>query len=121
MSVIYPISRIRLENYVGMIRVKELPVGFRVLSAEAIAIENILPEDQKQDIREIILCNQTKDPEKVWCIVIFEVESIDATTATKNCLFQEYGFGLYSVLAAIQDKATNENGRQAEQGELKRF
>jgi hypothetical protein len=111
MSVMYPISRIRLENHVGLIRVKELPVGFRVLSAEAALIES-LSNDLKQDIRKVLLSNQTNIPERVWCVAMFEVESINATN---NCVpFCAYSFGTNSNLAAIQDKAVIDNSRQVE-------
>jgi hypothetical protein len=41
-----------------------------------------------------------------------EVEAID--TAIGSNIFCGYGFGQYSNLVAVQDKAATENGRQAE-------
>jgi hypothetical protein len=43
---------------------------------------------------------------------MFEVEPIDAANRFTN--FGGYGFGLFSDLAYIQDKASVENGRQVD-------
>jgi hypothetical protein len=94
-----------------MIRVKELPVGFRVISAEAAYIDSF-PENQSKIIREDILSAQTNQPERVWCGAMFEVESINATNHCSP--FCAYSFGTYSNIAAIQEKAATENGRQVE-------
>jgi hypothetical protein len=58
LSVIHPISSLRLEIYVAMISLKELPSGFQVLSAETALIES-LSEERKKTIRGRILSNQT--------------------------------------------------------------
>jgi hypothetical protein len=109
-SVIHPISKLRLESHVAVIRFKELPVGFRVLCGEVVSVES-LPSGRIESIREIILCNQTKDPDNIWCIAMFHIEAIDATNKFS---YQEYGFGPYSNIAAIQKKAATENDRQAD-------
>jgi hypothetical protein len=100
-----------LETHVAVIRLKELPVGFRVLSAEAVRIDGF-PEVQKQFIREVLLSNQTHEPESVWCMAKVSLEAIDA--ASSFSLFEGYGLGDYSDLGAIHDEATAENGRQVE-------
>jgi hypothetical protein len=100
-----------LELHVVVIQVKELPSGFRLLSTEASSFES-LRNDHKQSVREIILCNQTNEPETVYCIAMFHV---DATDATNNCrLLQEYGVGPYSNLAEIKEKVAIVNGRLAD-------
>jgi hypothetical protein len=108
----HPISRPSMESHVAVIRLKEIPNGFRVLSTETALIES-LPEDPKRYIRENILSNQTNHPEKVWCVALFEVEAIDNRN---NCSFYDIfgGLGKYSNLAAIQDKAATESFRQVE-------
>jgi hypothetical protein len=110
-SVMHPINRLRLESHVAMIRLKELLSGFRVLSADAVSIES-LPESHKQFIREVLLSNQTNDPEEVWCIAMFEVESIDSASCFS--MFEGYGLGDYSNLADIHEAAANENGCQVD-------
>jgi hypothetical protein len=110
-SLMHPISRLRLETHVAFIRLKELHGGFRVLSAEALYIESF-PDAEKIIIREIILTNQTDEPENVCCEAVFEVQAIESTN---NCrIFNGYSFGEHSNLAAIQGRAATENGRQAE-------
>jgi hypothetical protein len=107
----YPISLFRLESHAAMIRLNELSVGFRVLSAEAISIES-LPEEQRKCIREHILSLQTQQPDKVCCVAIFQVEDFDSAITDsflKGCLL-----GDFSELAYIQEEAAIENGRQAE-------
>jgi hypothetical protein len=110
LSVMHPINKFRLETHVAVIRLKELPSGFRMISAEAERI-NGLPEVQKNHLRGKVLNNQTNRPENV-CEAMFEVESINASGCTS--FFSGYGLGMYSDLAAIQKKAATENGRQAE-------
>jgi hypothetical protein len=72
LSMMHPISRLRLETHVVDIRLKELPNGFRVLSAKSASIESF-PEDQKIEIRSLILYNQTNHPELICNVVMFEV------------------------------------------------
>jgi hypothetical protein len=75
----HPISILRLESHVAVIRLKELPVGFRVISADAVSFE-ILPDDAKRDIRDSILSDQTNHPDKVSCAAMFYVQAIDASS-----------------------------------------
>jgi hypothetical protein len=107
----HPISKIRLETHVAVIRLKELPSGFRVLSAEAALIES-LPEEFKKPSREDILSFQTNRPDDVCCLAVLNVEAIDGSKI--RFLFNNYGFGPYSNIAAIQKKAATENDRQAD-------
>jgi hypothetical protein len=109
-SLMHPISRIRLKNHVVVIKMKELPSGFRVLSADAVSIES-LSDAAKSSIREDILFTQAAEPEKVNCLASYEIDAIDDVynVATLN----RYGFGKYSDLAALQDLATAKNGCQA--------
>jgi hypothetical protein len=89
----YPISRLRVESYVALIRLKELPNGFRVFSSEALSIESF-PVDQKNQLRDAVLSLQTSQPEVVSCIAMFELEAIDDV---KNwTVINLYGLGLYS-------------------------
>jgi hypothetical protein len=111
-SVLHPINRLRLENHVAMIRLKELPVGFRVLSGEVALIESF-PDDQKQYIRRNILSAQTNQPEKINCIVIYEVQAIDSANIC-FIIYERYILGPYSSLADIQERASVDNGRHAE-------
>jgi hypothetical protein len=106
----HPISRLRLDTHVALIRLRELPNGFRVLSAEAVSFES-LPDKAMKQISDILLYNQTKQPEKVYCVAVFEV-AIDA--AHNCCIINGYIFGGYSDLAALQDEAAIENGRRPE-------
>jgi hypothetical protein len=110
--LMYHISLFRLESHAAVIRLNELSVGFRVLSAEAISIES-LPEEQRKCIREhSILSLQTQQPIKVCCVAIFQVEDFDSAITDsflKGCLL-----GDLSELAYIQEEAAIENGRQAE-------
>jgi molybdopterin-guanine dinucleotide biosynthesis protein len=101
-SLMHPISRLRMETHIALIRLNELPSGFRVLSADLMLIEG-LPDDSKKIIRKIILHYQTKEPEKVYCTTMFEVEAINADN---NCYISEvYILGEDSNLAVIQDAA----------------
>jgi hypothetical protein len=108
-SVMYPISRLRLESHVVVIHVKELSNGFRVLSTEAVSIESLTAE-RAQSARDIILASETDHPEDVCCGAILEVESIDAAYDCFYCC----GLGKYTNLASIQDKAANLNGHRVE-------
>jgi hypothetical protein len=111
-SVLHPISRIRLETHVALIRLKELPVGFRVLSADAVRIDGLL-EVQKNHLLGKVLKNQTNRPENVCFEAMFEVESINA--AGSCSLFSGYEFGDYfNNLADIQEEAAYDNDRQAD-------
>jgi hypothetical protein len=111
MSLMHPISKLRLESHLAKIRVKELPSGFRVLSADAVLIES-LPDVQKIIIRDRILFNQTNQPEKICCEAMYGVEAIDAA---KNTTFLDgYSFGPYSNLAAVQEEVATLNGRRVE-------
>jgi hypothetical protein len=111
LALMYPISRLRLESHFAEIRLQELPGGFRVLSAESVSIES-LPDNRAQTVRDSILYNQTNQPENVCCVAVFAVFAINA--AKNSFLHEGYGFGPYSNLAAIQEEASFENGRQAE-------
>jgi hypothetical protein len=111
LSVIHPISKTRFETHVVVIRLKELPSGFRVLSAETVSIESF-PDDQKDTIISNIHSFQTNQPENAYCVAIFKVENIDASEI--RFLLIPYGVGTYSNLAAVQEEAATENGRQAE-------
>jgi hypothetical protein len=106
----HPIGRLRVESHIAVIRVKELPNGFRVISAEAALIDS-LPNDQIQSIRDHILSVQSNQPDKVCCVAVYEVEYFDSAINdyfVKGCLL-----GDFSELASIQDAAASENGRQA--------
>jgi hypothetical protein len=107
----YPISRLRIETHFVMIRTKELPVGFRVVSAEAISIES-LPEEGMKPLRDMLLSLRTEEPEKVSTVGIFHVEAINAMKS--SAIRIDYVFGDYSDLASIQLVAATENGHQAE-------
>jgi hypothetical protein len=107
----HPISRLRLETHGGMIRLKELSGGFRVLSTEAASIES-LPIEAMKSIRNYILSVQTNQPEEVCCVVMFEGESIDS--ASVRTFFCGYTFGQYSNMVSIQEKPASENGRQVD-------
>jgi hypothetical protein len=109
-SVLHPISRIRLETQVAAIRLKELPNGFRVLSAEAALIKSLT--DSQNQCRETILSNQTNHSEDVCCLAMYEMEAIDS--ANNSYRLECYGFGTYSNLSAAKKMATTENGRRAE-------
>jgi hypothetical protein len=106
----YPIDRVRLGTHVVVIRLNELPSGFRVLSAEAVSIES-LPKAHMKHICENILSNQTNEPEEIYCGSLFEVESIDA--ASRTSFLNGYSFGMYSNLAAIQNNAATLSRHQA--------
>jgi hypothetical protein len=105
----HPISKIRLEAHLAVIRLKETPSGFRVLSTRSVLIEN-LPSVPKQYIRDSILYNQANEPEKVRCFALFEVDGMEASASS---LMNGYIFGIYSDLAAIQDDASTQNGRRS--------
>jgi hypothetical protein len=107
----HPVSRIRSESYVALIRFKELTSGFRVISAEAALIVN-LPVDTRKCIRDNILYSQTKYPGKISCMAMHEVESFDLSVRITR--LTGYGLGSYTNLAAIQDKALVDNGRRVE-------
>jgi hypothetical protein len=66
-----------VESYVAVIRLKELPVGFRVISTESALIESV-SNVSKQFIRESMLSNQTDEPEVVCCEAVFEAASIES-------------------------------------------
>jgi hypothetical protein len=110
-SLMHPISKLRLESHVAVIRLKELPVKFRVISAEPVLIES-LRDPHRQTILNFILSNQTDELEYVCCEAVFEVNSID--TAYRTCFFEGYHLGEYSELPDIQERASVENGRRAE-------
>jgi hypothetical protein len=110
LSVIHPISRLRLESHVAVIRLMELPSQFRVISADLVSIE-ILPDNLRQQIRDIILSFQTNHPNEVSCVAMFDMEAIDDSS---HSFIGGYRFGPYSNLAAIQEKAAAENDRQAD-------
>jgi hypothetical protein len=102
----HPISRLRLEEYVAVIRLKELPVGLRVISAEASSIES-LPEEQKNEFLKDIITLSVKKPNMICCLAIYKVEAIDAAigcSASKG-----YVWGDYSALASIQKLASTAN------------
>jgi hypothetical protein len=108
LAVMHPISRIRLGSHVAVIRLKELPNGFRVLSVEAVSIES-LPDKHKYGE---VLNYQTNQPELVYCVALFHVEAIDVSS---SCIFPiGYRFGTYLNLAAFQVAASLNNGRQDE-------
>jgi hypothetical protein len=65
-----------------MIRVKELPNGFRVLSADAVSID-VLPDMKKIISRENIISHQAIQPENVCCMSLEVVEAIDADNYRK--------------------------------------
>jgi hypothetical protein len=77
-SVLHPIRRIRLETHIALIRLKELPVGFRVLSAEELRIDCLV---QKNHLLGKVLNNQTNRPENVCCEAMFAIEAIVAESA----------------------------------------
>jgi hypothetical protein len=107
----HPVNKLSMETHVAVVRLEELPVGFRVLSAEAALIDS-LPENQSKIIREVILSAQNIQPDVVYCGVMCEVQAIDAI---KSCnIHTGYGVGSYFNLAAVQEEAAAESGRQAE-------
>jgi hypothetical protein len=107
----HPINRLRLETHVAMVRVKELPVGFRVLLAETVAVES-LPEIRSRGARSNILYFQTNHPKNNCCVALFVVEAIDTAN---SCLFYGvYGLGPISEIVAIQCDASLHNIRQVE-------
>jgi hypothetical protein len=107
----HPISSIRSETYVAVIRLKELPVGFRVISAESVSIDS-LPDTKAQETREKVFFLQTNESEKVYCVAMFDVEAIDA--ARLSFFVCGYRLGMFSNLVSIQEKAATENARHAE-------
>jgi hypothetical protein len=111
MSVMHPISRIRIETHVAMIRLKELPNGFHVVSAESASIQSLSELERKQFL-DMLVSIQTYHPDNICCISFFVVEAIDATNsgyAIRGC-----SLGEYSDLASIQEEAATENGFRAE-------
>jgi hypothetical protein len=108
-SVMHPISRIRSESHVAVIRLKELPVGFRVISADAVSFEDfeILTAIQKQRFAEIVLTNNSNYPKEVICNVLCVVEAINANR--NYHLHNAFGFGDYSDLADINSAASSLN------------
>jgi hypothetical protein len=106
----HPISRPRLETHFAVIRLKELPGGFRVLSAYSVSIESLPDKQAQQDVRDNVLSLRTNRPGKVCGLAMYDVEAIDP--ANSFCMCEGYVFGDYSHLAAIQKKASIENGRQ---------
>jgi hypothetical protein len=111
MSVMHPISLIRVESHVAILRLKELPRGFRVLSSEESSIESLSEEKKKLSIAAL-LSSQTNHPENVCCVALFELEDLHAANSCFLC--EGYGFGDYSDLASIQENAATVNGHQAE-------
>jgi hypothetical protein len=79
--LMHPINRIHLKAQVAIIGLKELPIGFRVHSAEAVSIERIPAEDLKKRIRDNLLSNQINRPEEVFCVSCYIVEAIDVANS----------------------------------------
>jgi hypothetical protein len=109
MSLMHPISILRLESHVALIRLKELPNGFRILAAESVSIES-LPDEFKKPSRDHILSLLTRNPEKIVCLSIYFVEEIDGVR--NRAIINGYVFGDHSDLADIKDEAAAENGRR---------
>jgi hypothetical protein len=110
-SVMHPISKLRFESHVAVIRLNELPSGFEVLSAEAVSIESF-PEDGRKQIRDIILSLEANYPQKVCCVSINEVDPINSDCC--RSFIRGCGIGDYFDIVDIKDEAASENGRQAE-------
>jgi hypothetical protein len=106
MSVMHPISKLRLETRVAVIRLKELPGGFGVLSMEAVLIDSF-PDDQKQIFRDRILSNQANYSDKTHFTVMFEMD-------VARSFISGYILGDYSNLAEIHTIASNANDMQAD-------
>jgi hypothetical protein len=64
MSLMHPISKLRIESHISSIRLKELPTGFRVIAAESINIES-LPAENVVSIREALTSRQKVDPKGI--------------------------------------------------------
>jgi hypothetical protein len=109
MSLMHPISKLRMESYVAVIQLLELPNGFRIVSAEALSIDS-LPSDKNQATREGLVYNQTNDPEDVCCLVLYHLSPMDNTCPTVSV--RSFNCGKYSNLAEIQIAASSMNGSQ---------
>jgi hypothetical protein len=90
---------------VALIRLKELPTGFRVVSAEAVVIES-LNKEEIQVTRATIVSNQTNEPEEIYCLMINHLDSIEPSSSQSSV--GAVGFGKYSNLAVIQERAQEE-------------
>jgi hypothetical protein len=109
MSVLHPISRIRLEEYVAVIRMMELPNGLRVISVEASSIDS-LPEEQKNVFLKDIITLSVKQSKTVNCLAVYEVEAIGA--ATGSSVYKCYILDADGI--SIQKVASHANDIQAE-------
>jgi hypothetical protein len=99
-SLLYPVSKRRLEDYAALIRIKQIPTGFRVSSAEAVLIEDSLPDEDIESVRDMLLRAQTRDPKSVLGVTRLEM---DGNTLNYTTMIN---FGDCSGLAAIQYRAS---------------
>jgi hypothetical protein len=67
LSLMHPISKLRIESHISSIRLKELPAGFRVIGAEAISIESLSKENILY-IRKALVSRQKDDPKGIYSI-----------------------------------------------------
>jgi hypothetical protein len=107
-SVIHPISRQRLESHAVVICLKELAIGFNVLSAELVAIDH-LSVGQKQTSRKIVLLNHTNRPDRAVCLKVIKIKPI----STVECsLVDQLLFGDYSDLTEVLEIGASLSGHQ---------
>jgi hypothetical protein len=96
-SVIYPISKPRLETHVAMISLKELPGGFKIFNVEAVPHSRL----SKKDVGMIkdILFAPTRDQDEALCISMHHIVRLDG----KNIIIPQMNlFGKYSAPDDIQ-------------------
>jgi hypothetical protein len=112
LSVMHPITIPRTKTHVAFIQLKELPIGFRVLSAEAVAFEIASLPTSKSNVRECLRTLQSENPDNVNCVAVFDAENIEATGA---CTYLEgYGVGYSSMMNSIQQKSSYLNDGRTE-------
>jgi hypothetical protein len=114
LSILHPISKQRIEGYVALIKVKEIPeaAGFTVLTVEAVRVD-ALKGELKQCVLDLRNALNKKHSSDVSCIAIFDVEAIGSDVNDMEILVT-HSFGEYHELPLIKKTARNTSTRQSE-------
>jgi hypothetical protein len=87
-----------------LIRLKELPSGFWVISAELVDVKSTTGFIAK-DVRGAMKLNQTNEPGCVYCVAVFEFKGAEEG-GDEPITCMSFGLGTWSDLANIRANST---------------
>jgi hypothetical protein len=105
--MMHHISKLRLESHIALIRLKERPDGFRIVSTHVALIDNLEAREIEQ-ISVNIASVRANQPDTVFCLAKYFVDESPLT------YFNVFSLGLFSEFSDVQARAADYNDRQVD-------